>query len=135
MKSFHIVIFSLLTISTNSSFAEAINDATLVHYYQAGKNAYESQNWFDALRYFYTYKEMSSINTSTTSKLSPQDVDKFISYSKMRINTPFSAASYGTKSIPVATIILQPLEMQKVHPQNVIDKDATQIQQKVELSK
>lgn len=112
MKHLYTALFCLLVIAPKIGTAEPIEDATLKRYYEAGKAAYEKHDWINALKYFFTYQELNSINTSKNSTLIQQDVESFIQYSigKLKISRAPNGPVFTIDSSSFPIVSKQPKE-------------------------
>lgn len=86
MKYLSSILLCLMVIMPRIGMAETIRDETLKDYYDKGKEAYNEKKWFIALENFIVYQELNKINTLGNSSWQPQDVTKFIQFSKNKIS-------------------------------------------------
>ncbi|SHL16859.1 hypothetical protein SAMN05216428_101314 [Nitrosospira sp. Nsp11] len=77
------IIFIALLLAATSVMAQDINDAVIAQYRDKSKNAWDKaqktqtrENWLEAVKYAFVYRELSAINKADEADLN--ELDKFV---------------------------------------------------------
>ncbi|SCX62749.1 hypothetical protein [Nitrosospira sp. Nsp1] len=83
MKKYFTVILCLMLWSPVIHAVE-ITDKVLTEYYKKGKIAFDKEQWIDAIKYFFVYRELSVIGKATQAELS--EIDSYIKTAEEKLS-------------------------------------------------
>lgn len=86
------IIFISLLLATTSVMAQDISDAVIAQYRDKSKDAWDKaqktqtrENWLEAVKYAFVYRELSAINKADEADLN--ELDKFVKKAEIKFWT------------------------------------------------